>query len=67
MKCISMLVMHAGDTVKDQAGLAAALHCGKDGGEGLQPWQALGGAQVSPFEEVAFTSTVQHLTAPVPI
>jgi len=36
---------------------AGALRSGKDGGEGLQPWQALGSAQVSPFEEVAFPST----------
>lgn len=50
-----------------KAKLAGVLHSSKDGGEGLEPWQTLGSAQVSPFEEVAFPSTKQYLKASVPI
>lgn len=52
---------------RSTAKLAGALRGGEDGEEGLQPWQALGSAQVSPFEEVAFCSTKQHLSASVPV
>lgn len=52
---------------RTKAKLVGALCSCEDGDGGLQPWWALGSAQVSPSEEDAFPSTKQHLTASVPI
>lgn len=48
-------MMHAGNIVGAQTELAGASHSDRDGGEGLQPRQALGSNRVSPFGEASLS------------